>query len=161
MSVARVPDPHNLPEYNFEYDLSFNVIGGEFTGSTTGIYLGEKLTVEEGSVHLAKIHNNSAGFINNSPRIVNAICNWWGAADGPSGSGSGGGNSVSQNVAFSPWATTPEFVSINAGLDQTIYIGYGIQTKTLTATSTACNYGNTSYLWSTGSTALNCFGRAQ
>jgi hypothetical protein len=38
---------------------------------------------------------------------VNAAYNWWGAVDGPSGSGSGSGDSVSANVAFSPFLKAP------------------------------------------------------
>ena len=33
----------------------------------------------------------------------NATCNWWGSADGPSGSGPGTGDPVSDLVIFAPW----------------------------------------------------------
>ncbi len=33
----------------------------------------------------------------------NATCNWWGSADGPSGSGPGTGDAVSDLVTFNPW----------------------------------------------------------
>jgi len=103
------------------------------------------------SLHDNSISGNQFGFDNQSGVQQNATCNWWGAASGPSGAGSGTGDAVSPNVVFSPWATIPTFVAVNAGADQTIYIGYGPQTKTLTATATAC--GSTRYLWSTGSAA--------
>ena len=35
---------------------------------------------------------------------VNAECNWWGAADGPSGDGPGSGDTVTGDVDFDPWA---------------------------------------------------------
>ncbi len=34
---------------------------------------------------------------------VIGTCNWWGAADGPSGSGPGTGNAVSDFITFNPW----------------------------------------------------------
>lgn len=36
---------------------------------------------------------------------ISATENFWGAADGPSGSGAGSGNSVSDGVEFDPWCT--------------------------------------------------------
>jgi hypothetical protein len=33
--------------------------------------------------------------------------NWWGATDGPSGSGSCSGDSVSADVDYDPWLTSP------------------------------------------------------
>lgn len=39
---------------------------------------------------------------------LNATCNWWGAADGPSGSASGSGDAVSDNVTFLPWLVTSD-----------------------------------------------------
>jgi hypothetical protein len=35
--------------------------------------------------------------------IADATCNWWGAVSGPSGSGLGSGDAVSENVIYSPW----------------------------------------------------------
>lgn len=37
------------------------------------------------------------------PGVVGATYNWWGAASGPSGEGPGSGDSVSENVNYSPW----------------------------------------------------------
>ncbi len=37
--------------------------------------------------------------------IVQATCNWWGAADGPSTVGPGSGDAVTANVVFEPWLT--------------------------------------------------------
>lgn len=34
---------------------------------------------------------------------ISATCNWWGSADGPSGSGPGVGDAVSDLVTFNPW----------------------------------------------------------
>jgi hypothetical protein len=38
---------------------------------------------------------------------VEATCNWWGAADGPSGDGGGRGDAVVGAIAFVPFATAP------------------------------------------------------
>jgi len=40
---------------------------------------------------------------------LNATHNYWGAADGPSGAGSGSGSPVSADVDYSPWAYTSGF----------------------------------------------------
>ncbi len=55
------------------------------------------------------IYNNLAyGVENDSVSVlVTAENNWWGAASGPSGQGSGSGDAVSNNVDFSPFLTFP------------------------------------------------------
>lgn len=43
-----------------------------------------------------------------SPHVLNVINNWWGSSDGPSGIVlSGHGDSISENVDFSPFLTSP------------------------------------------------------
>jgi uncharacterized repeat protein (TIGR01451 family) len=49
------------------------------------------------------IAGNGAGITNTAVGALNAECNWYGAADGPSGVGSGSGDSVSTGVDFNPW----------------------------------------------------------
>jgi len=49
------------------------------------------------------IAGNGAGITNTAAGALNAECNWYGAADGPSGVGSGSGDSVSTGVDFNPW----------------------------------------------------------
>jgi hypothetical protein len=39
--------------------------------------------------------------------VVTATCNWWGAADGPSGAGPGSGDALLGAASFAPWATAP------------------------------------------------------
>jgi parallel beta-helix repeat protein len=55
------------------------------------------------------IYSNTAyGLVNDTTSVlVTAENNWWGAADGPSGQGSGSGDAVSKNVDFSPFLTFP------------------------------------------------------
>ncbi|MDX1993757.1 MAG: right-handed parallel beta-helix repeat-containing protein, partial [bacterium] len=52
------------------------------------------------------IINNEAGFNNTTSVQMDGECNWWGASNGPSGAGSGSGDSVSANVDFINWLTT-------------------------------------------------------
>lgn len=96
------------------------------------------------------VTGNQVGYSNQSSSPQNATCNWWGSASGPGGTGTGTGDPVGPNVIFSPWATVPTFVAVNAGADQTIYIGYGPTSKTISPTYTVC--GSPAYLWSTGAT---------
>jgi hypothetical protein len=60
-------------------------------------------------VHYNCITKNSdiALFSDGTSPEVNATYNWWGAVDGPSGSGPGSGDSVSANVAFDPFLQAP------------------------------------------------------
>ncbi len=47
------------------------------------------------------------GLFRGTTPALNAINNWWGSASGPSGAGPGTGDSVSSNVTFSPFLTSP------------------------------------------------------
>ena len=100
------------------------------------IYKGSGFSGDSGSATIigSRLINNHAGFtgstiqqldgttaieqsciVNNSDTAINfgdgdpigAANNWWGAPDGPSGAGSGGGDSVSFGVNFEPFLTTP------------------------------------------------------
>jgi len=51
--------------------------------------------------------NEVFGVYNGGTGILNATCNWWGNASGPSGEGPGTGDAVSDNVAFEPWVVVP------------------------------------------------------
>jgi parallel beta-helix repeat protein len=57
------------------------------------------------------IYNNGSGAeVNGTPTngfVLDATYSWWGADDGPSGAGPGGGDAVSANVDFVPWACQP------------------------------------------------------
>jgi parallel beta-helix repeat protein len=47
---------------------------------------------------------NAAGILNSIVgKSVDASCNWWGAADGPSGVGDGSGSAATGEVEFEPW----------------------------------------------------------
>lgn len=57
-------------------------------------------------VNDSNINGNVTGVSNGNASVtVDARDNWWGALDGPSGDGSGSGDSVIGNVLFDPWRT--------------------------------------------------------
>ena len=65
------------------------------------------------------------GIRSSSSGTVTATDNWWGAADGPGGSGGGSGDEVSDNVTTTDFLTDgTEFSYFNAG--GTNHYGYGI-----------------------------------
>jgi hypothetical protein len=51
--------------------------------------------------------NDIFGVYNGGTGTLNATCNWWGDASGPSGEGPGMGDAVSDNVDFEPWVVVP------------------------------------------------------
>ncbi|MBN1367673.1 MAG: right-handed parallel beta-helix repeat-containing protein [Dehalococcoidales bacterium] len=48
------------------------------------------------------------GVFNLTSNFVDAICNWWGAIDGPSGIGPGSGAIVWDNVYYEPWLVSSD-----------------------------------------------------
>ncbi|MFQ5602675.1 MAG: right-handed parallel beta-helix repeat-containing protein [bacterium] len=62
------------------------------------------------TVHNNEFCNNTIYAIENKgSTTIDATLNWWGAADGPDGAGSGSGDSVSVGVDFSSFVTSPLF----------------------------------------------------
>ena len=51
------------------------------------------------------IVGNDTGVSSSNGPQVNASCNWWGDASGPSGGGPGTGDSTEGDVVFTPWLT--------------------------------------------------------
>jgi hypothetical protein len=133
-----------------EASLNLTATGNTVSNWQTGILLASTSTTLQQSFQNNFVLDNQTGFINTSGTPVDASCNWWGDASGPSGAGPGTGNPVGPNVIFSPWATISTYIAVNAGADQTINTG---SSKTLTATVTAC--GSPQFLWSTGATTAS------
>lgn len=87
-------------------DNAANVRRNIVTGATTaGISIAAENTVGT-LINRNSIAGNTAGLVSLTITPVNATCNWWGAANGPSGAGSGSGSSVSANAVFVPFLTT-------------------------------------------------------
>jgi hypothetical protein len=87
--------------------LTVDISNMKITGWDTGIVLdgdGVDASANDNSIS----GNATAGLDNTlSGNPVDAELNWWGAADGPSGTGPGSGNAVlGAAVDFSPWRTS-------------------------------------------------------
>lgn len=66
-------------------------------------------SVVDSWVHSSCISGNTSpntGGVYSGPTGFNATNNWWGAADGPSGAGSGSGDAVNNRVVVTPFLTT-------------------------------------------------------
>jgi LPXTG-site transpeptidase (sortase) family protein len=50
-------------------------------------------------------HPTELGLEVQSANTVEAVSNWWGKADGPSGLGSGSGSAITTSVTFDPWCS--------------------------------------------------------
>jgi CSLREA domain-containing protein len=71
---------------------------------------------------VAGVGNNGTG-----NAIVDAPNNWWGAADGPAGSGPGSGDGVSADVTVTPFRTTaPPSCAPAARLDGEVLVRYDV-----------------------------------
>ncbi len=64
--------------------------------------------------------NDIFGVYNDGTGTLDATCNWWGDASGPSGEGPGMGDAVSDNVDFEPWVAVPT-VTTQAATDVLVY----------------------------------------
>ncbi|VVB60562.1 Cell surface glycoprotein [uncultured archaeon] len=77
----------------------------QILSNNIGIYVGDAYGGSSvATAYCNEIVGNTNGVINNAvagPFI--AECNWWGDCSGPSGVGSGTGDSVSNNVDYTPW----------------------------------------------------------
>jgi len=79
-------------------DVYQNVIAGN-TSAGIGMWDGNIDNV----FRYNSITGNAYGLYNGTGTLVDAALNWWGDNDGPSGEGTGAGDSVSTNVIYSPW----------------------------------------------------------
>jgi len=79
----------------------------EVTNLDIGIHV-EGTGAPDVSAHCNRIAGNTTwGLKNDAETDVDAECNWWGSADGPSGVGPGSGDPVSSNVDYDPWLPAP------------------------------------------------------
>ncbi len=82
------------------------VTGNTITGNVKGVKISSGVNAVNTpliSINQNDLSANTAGMSNSSAGVANAQLNWWGNADGPSGSGPGTGTSVSADVDFCPW----------------------------------------------------------
>jgi hypothetical protein len=64
--------------------------------------------------------NEVFGVYNHGTGTLNATCDWWGDASGPSGEGPGTGDAVSDDVDFEPWVVAPT-VTTQAATEVLVY----------------------------------------
>lgn len=100
---------HNLISSNRRgiYDLSdgtMTIVNNTIFANDIGCY-----TSEHPQIHYNNIEGN--GYAVNIHvwqwPLVNAIYNWWGSPDGPSGYGPGSGDPISDHLDFDPWLSSP------------------------------------------------------
>jgi hypothetical protein len=106
-------EDYGLVLYNItDTDVRRNLISNS---ATAGIYLFDG---NSGNVfRYNSISGNALGLYNKTGTVVDATLNWWGDVSGPSGEGTGTGDSASTNVIFSPWlGIDPDGNSAAAGV---------------------------------------------
>ncbi len=121
--------------------LSGNFIANS---SSSGVQLADTATLAAGSTGNCVV-GNTAGVTNSTGTSVNFENNWWGAIDGPSGSGPGSGDTVSADVDYDPWSTSPGALCNTAPVadDATFTIAEDAAVGTTVGTVTATDDGAT------------------
>lgn len=104
------------------------VTGNRVTGAAVGIDVDPNAGSTATVVARNAIDGNVTGLTNRATIPVNAACNWWGDASGPSGARGGDGDGVSANVTVEPWLRSADVP--NAPCD-------GLPSTTTTTTSTS------------------------
>ena len=109
-------------------ELTTNTISGFVNGVTVYDEVGGVFGGLPAANGLALVRNsiagNSAFGVRSGPaNAAAAICNWWGAATGPSGVGPGAGDAVSSHVLFAPWLASSDLAGSLCGSVNDIFVG--------------------------------------
>ena len=134
--------------YGRELSRNVKVEGNTLTNNRYGVYVWDTQTELVGiEVNFNNIFGNSRrGALNDSPEILDAARNWWGASDGPRGRGTGSGDSVSVRTEFEPWLGAPLVtVKTESVTDATMDVRSEADTEvgvSGTATVTVVKYGD-------------------
>ncbi|MCL4302200.1 MAG: right-handed parallel beta-helix repeat-containing protein [Anaerolineae bacterium] len=102
-----------------------------FSGNTRAIRFGEPDKNNAGPTHVvlasSAITANTYGLINTAQATVTATLNWWGSQTGPTHSSNPGGmgNSVSENITFTPWLCDGTDTSPNIGFQPDLILSSG------------------------------------
>ncbi|MDX2467943.1 MAG: hypothetical protein QNL12_11560, partial [Acidimicrobiia bacterium] len=88
------------------HGLGSHVVRDNLIANSTGsgLVLADTAGLAAGSVNNCVVGNNE-GVDNATGFEVNLENNWWGSIDGPSGIGSGSGDSIKVDADFTPWLT--------------------------------------------------------
>ena len=84
--------------------VNIPVTGHIFTRNATAILV----DAAQPTFHQNAIAGNQFGLQKSNGNTVDASNNWWGAANGPSGAGSGLGDPISANVLYAPYLTSAD-----------------------------------------------------
>jgi len=89
----------------FEGTSNYNVItSNELSNNKYGIDHDSDTPGPHNEAHYNNIFGNTEyGVFSNPTYEIDATCNWWGDASGPSDQGPGTGDAVSTNVDYEPW----------------------------------------------------------
>jgi nitrous oxidase accessory protein len=90
------------------------VTGNTLRACGTGIIVDTTVTIAP-TIKYNSIAGNTAGLNNLATVTVTAVNNWWGSATGPGTVGPGTGDTVSTNVDYNPWLTTPAIHTVFGG----------------------------------------------
>jgi hypothetical protein len=104
----------DLSGVTLEMDADNNqIINNNIWSNTVGIQINGELNPNPQGVdpptannfaHFNVISGNTSGVVNyDDTQKFDARFNWWGDASGPSGSGPGSGDNITDNVRYSPW----------------------------------------------------------
>jgi len=92
-------------------NILHSTIGVNIVDDGFGLGLNSGIVVNRNSI----TGHSVAGVDNSQPgqtAAVDATCNWWGAADGPSGAGPGTGDPVTTGVNFAHWLTSSDLNAV-------------------------------------------------
>jgi len=96
-----------MPSRTFGIQITYNTIEENGTGIELAIYPdSDDAGAINNQAHFNNIVGNTNGVLNNHTAEFDATSNWWGDASGPYNADTnalGTGNSVSNNVDYSPW----------------------------------------------------------
>jgi parallel beta-helix repeat protein len=86
------------------------ISANQLLNNQTGLYVWTGFGEDFDGTSILNNHfeGNVSGLTNTNPTEIDATCNWWGDASGPSGEGSGLGDPVSEGVIFQPWNIEPD-----------------------------------------------------
>ncbi|MCA9528647.1 MAG: hypothetical protein KC543_00770 [Myxococcales bacterium] len=76
-------------------------------GSVAVYFASDDPAATGNEVHGNNIVGNGFGVYSQNSATIDATCNWWGDASGPSNEGPGTGDSVYPNITYEPWLTAP------------------------------------------------------
>ncbi|MCP4539683.1 MAG: DUF11 domain-containing protein, partial [Chloroflexi bacterium] len=115
-------------------------------GTNGGAFYVNQDTVNMTVTNSCIVFNSDTAAENNTTNDISATGNWWGAENGPSGQGPGGGDSVSNNVDYSGFLTAaptgcPTYPKVDMEVTKTVNPTSATAGETITYTISFTNNG--------------------